>query len=265
MQTSTLVHIDSNTENLENILLTISYDGTDFSGWQKQTKKGIETQRTVSGEIEKALSKILKHETKIFGSGRTDSGVHALGQIANFFSDLKNIKPSNYIQALNSILPKDIRILQAKKVSSSFHARFNSKSRTYRYFCNCQNFSNAFTTRYSWNIRRQPDILKLNRMANYLRGELDFTSFASSGDKSKSKNRYVENAHFFIQNEMLVFEITANAFLWKMVRSLLGTMIELEKKSASEKDFNFILNACDRKLATFTAPAKGLFLWNVEY
>lgn len=256
---------DADDAFLQNILLTVSYDGTDFCGWQKQTNAGEETYRTVQGEIEKALEKILKHKTELIGSGRTDSGVHAIGQIANFFTDIKNMPPYNYMPALNSLLPHDIRIVDAKKVAADFNARFNSRSRTYRYFCNTQEFTFAHSTRYSWNIRYMPNIVTLNKMAQELHGELDCTTFAASGDISKRKNRYIEAAFFFIQNEMIVFEITANAFLWRMVRSLVGTMIELEKKGGTEKDFAEILHACDRKKAGFTAPAQGLFLWNITY
>ncbi len=251
--------------SLQNILLTISYDGTDFCGWQKQTKAGNETYRTVQGEIEAALQKLLKRKTELVGSGRTDSGVHAAGQIANFISTIKNMEAENYIQALNSMLPKDVRIVNAEKVALNFNARFSSKSRTYRYFCNTQEFTLAHLTRYTWNIRYMPHLLTLNKMAQILQGEIDFTTFAASGDMSLRKSRYVEKAFFFMQNEMLVFEITANAFLWRMVRSLVGTMIELEKKGGTEREFAEILHACDRKKAGFTAPAQGLFLWKVSY
>ena len=251
--------------SLQNILLTISYDGTDFCGWQKQTKAGNETYRTVQGEIEAALQKLLKRKTELVGSGRTDSGVHAAGQIANFSSTIKNMEAENYIQALNSMLPKDVRIVNAEKVALNFNARFSSKSRTYRYFCNTQEFTLAHLTRYTWNIRYMPHLLTLNKMAQILQGEIDFTTFAASGDMSLRKSRYVEKAFFFVQNEMLVFEITANAFLWRMVRSLVGTMIELEKKGGTEHEFAEILHACDRKKAGFTAPAQGLFLWKVSY
>lgn len=251
--------------SLQNILLTISYDGTDFCGWQKQTKAGNETYRTVQGEIEAALQKLLKRKTELVGSGRTDSGVHAAGQIANFSSTIKNMEAENYIQALNSMLPKDVRIVNAEKVALNFNARFSSKSRTYRYFCNTQEFTLAHLTRYTWNIRYMPHLLTLNKMAQILQGEIDFTTFAASGDMSLRKSRYVEKAFFFMQNEMLVFEITANAFLWRMVRSLVGTMIELEKKGGTEREFAEILHACDRKKAGFTAPAQGLFLWKVSY
>lgn len=251
--------------SLQNILLTISYDGTDFCGWQKQTKAGNETYRTVQGEIEAALQKLLKRKTELVGSGRTDSGVHAAGQIANFISTIKNMEAENYIQALNSMLPKDVRIVNAEKVALNFNARFSSKSRTYRYFCNTQEFTLAHLTRYTWNIRYMPHLLTLNKMAQILQGEIDFTTFAASGDMSLRKSRYVEKAFFFMQNEMLIFEITANAFLWRMVRSLVGTMIELEKKGGTEREFAEILHACDRKKAGFTAPAQGLFLWKVSY
>jgi tRNA pseudouridine synthase A len=251
--------------SLQNILLTISYDGTDFCGWQKQTKAGNETYRTVQGEIEAALQKLLKRKTELVGSGRTDSGVHAAGQIANFSSTIKNMEAENYIQALNSMLPKDVRIVNAEKVALNFNARFSSKSRTYRYFCNTQEFTLAHLTRYTWNIRYMPHLLTLNKMAQILQGEIDFTTFAASGDMSLRKSRYVEKAFFFMQNEMLIFEITANAFLWRMVRSLVGTMIELEKKGGTEREFAEILHACDRKKAGFTAPAQGLFLWKVSY
>lgn len=251
--------------SLQNILLTISYDGTDFCGWQKQTKAGNETYRTVQGEIEAALQKLLKRKTELVGSGRTDSGVHAAGQIANFSSTIKNMEAENYIQALNSMLPKDVRIVNAEKVALNFNARFSSKSRTYRYFCNTQEFTLAHLTRYTWNIRYMPHLLTLNKMAQILQGEIDFTTFAASGDMSLRKSRYVEKAFFFMQNEMLVFEITANAFLWRMVRSLVGTMIELEKKGGTEREFAEILHACDRKKVGFTAPAQGLFLWKVSY
>lgn len=250
---------------LQNILLWVSYDGTNFCGWQRQTKAGLETYRSVAGEIEKTIEKILKQKTKLYGSGRTDSGVHARGQIANFLSPIQSMECRNYVQALNSMLPSDIRVTRAEKAPLDFNARFNSISRTYRYFCNCKEFAPATELRYAWNIRSLPNIITLNRMANCLHGEMDFTSFAASGDKSKSKNRYIESAHFFMQNELLVFEITANAFLWRMVRSLVGTMLELEKKGFNESDFENILNARDRKQAGFTAPPQGLFLWHVSY
>ena len=116
---------------------------------------------------------------------------------------------------------------------------------------------------YVWHLYRTPDIFVLNRMAGILHGETDCSTFCAAGDKSLSKSRFIERAHFFMQNEKLVFEICANAFLWKMVRSLTGTMIELEAKGFDEKEFRSVLESKDRKRAGLTAPAQGLFLWNV--
>ena len=233
--------------SLQNILLTISYDGTDFCGWQKQTKAGNETYRTVQGEIEAALQKLLKRKTELVGSGRTDSGVHAAGQIANFSSTIKNMEAENYIQALNSMLPKDVRIVNAEKVALNFNARFSSKSRTYRYFCNTQEFTLAHLTRYTWNIRYMPNLLTLNKMAQILQGEIDFTTFAASGDMSLRKSRYVEKAFFFMQNEMLVFEITANAFLWRMVRLLARCLSWKKKVAPSANSQKFCTLATEKK------------------
>jgi tRNA pseudouridine38-40 synthase len=245
---------------MKNILLTVSYDGTNFCGWQRQ-----DNTRTVQGEIEKVLEKIHKQQTDAQGSGRTDSGVHAVGQTVTFISPIDNMNPENYIPAMNSLLPQDIRVVGAKEVPMDFSARFNATSRTYRYFINCSETPMAHQMPYSWAIRRQPDINKLNRMASCLYGELDCTTFAYASDLSPSKFRYIEKAIFYPDGDFLVFEITANAFLWKMVRSITGSLIEFEKKGFDESYFKQVLESKNRKLAGFTAPPQGLFLWSVSY
>lgn len=255
-----------------NILLTISYDGTDFCGWQRQdTKEGNEASRTVQGEIEKALEKLHKQKIILYGSGRTDSGVHALGQAANFISPISSIPEKNYINALNAFLPSDIRILDSKEVPQDFNSRFNATSRVYRYFMSFGQVSPASNSRFCWHIKNyEPHIEKLNYFASCLRGELDCTSFAASGDMSVSNNRYIDDAHFFLQkdiwgNDLLVFQIEANAFLWKMVRTLTGTLINLDKTNASENAMKEILEAKDRTKAGFTAPPNGLFLYKIKF
>lgn len=250
---------------MRNILLNISYDGSAFCGWQKQLKNGAETQRTVQGELEKALSKLHKHPVQTNGSGRTDSGVHAFGQAVNFFTDIKTIKENQFLPALNSILPHDIRVMNASSVHKTFHARFNALSRTYRYFICCSSTIYAHETPYCWHTGRYPDIEKLNCMAKFLHGETDCTAFSAAGDQSKSKSRYIKNAVFFMQGNRLVFEISANAFLWKMVRAIVGTLIQFEKENTAAEKFKEIIEKKDRGLAGITAPAKGLFLWSVEY
>ena len=248
-----------------NILLRISYDGTRFHGWQKQLQYGKESLRTVQGEIERALALLHKHPVELFGSGRTDSGVHACGQAAHFFTDITRIKPESFIPALNSALPKDVRIMEASHVSDNLHARFSARSRTYRYFIHCGKTACAHQLPYCWHIRREPDIDLLNKMASVLSGELDCTTFSAAGDQSKSKSRFINRAHFFIDREFLVFEISANAFLWRMVRSITGTLLHYEQKNGTKEDFEAVVRSKDRQNAGETAPPQGLFLWSIDY
>lgn len=248
-----------------NIRLCLSYDGSRFLGWQKQNTLATGKGRTVQEEIERALKKMHGQDIQLIGSGRTDSGVHAAGQIANFYTTIQSIPAKSFVPALNSILSKDIRVLDSVEVSSSFHSRFDARSRTYRYFLYCGNSPFAHQMPYMWHIGRWPDIQKLNNMASFLMGEIDCSAFTATGDQSKSRMRYLYGAHFFYEGEYLIFEITANAFLWKMVRSIIGTLIDLERRGRSIDEFKLILESKERKRAGPTAPGDGLFLWSVRY
>jgi len=253
---------------MRNILLTLSYDGTDFCGWQRQDScdKGKPV-RTVQGEIEKALEKIHKTPVKLTGSGRTDSGVHAFAQAANFLSPIDSIPVERYIPAINAFLPDDIRIMDSKEVAESFSSRFSATSRTYRYFIHTKN-PFAHQMRFVWPIHHQPDLTVLNEMASHLRGELDCATFAAAGDQSLSTCRYIEDAHFYTDQkdpDIIVFEITANAFLWKMVRSLTGSLIHFEKSGKDASYFKKVLDSKDRKMAGPTAPPTGLFLYSISF
>ncbi len=254
---------------MKNILLKISYDGTDFCGWQRQDKSNQGSAvRTVQGELEGALEKMFKQKINIYGSGRTDSGVHARAQAANFFSPVDSIPEENYVRALNSFLPKDVRVHSAKIVDENFNSRFSATSRSYRYFIQTQENPFARDSRYVWFIPYRPEIALLNQMASFLRGEIDCATFAAAGDKSLSTFRFIDKAHFFWSEQdknLLVFEIEANAFLWKMVRSLTGTMIEFEHKKKSPEDFKKALLSANRCNAGVTAPPTGLFLWEVKF
>ncbi len=258
---------------MRNILLTISYDGTDFCGWQRQddAETGGEAERTVQGEIEKALEKIHKQPTALYGSGRTDSGVHALGQAANFYSPVDSMPAENYVRALNAFLPSDVRIMAAREVPEDFSARKSATSRVYRYFIAAGDATSADNMRFSWLVKNySPNLERLNKYCECLRGELDCSSFAASGDDSVSNNRYIDEAKFFFQKdrfgqELLVFQIEANAFLWKMVRTLTGTLVNLDKTSAPEDAMKKILEARDRKVAGVTAPPTGLFLYEIKF
>jgi tRNA pseudouridine38-40 synthase len=251
---------DKAEEAARNIRLLIAYDGTDFSGWQIQ-----KAARTVQGEIEAALEKLHKRPVALTGSGRTDAGVHAAGQVANFYTSITNMKSERFIPALNAILPRDLRILDARETRPDFHARFDARSRTYRYFFVCGRRAMPWELRYSLQLWRRPRIERLNDYARRLLGELDCSVFAVPGDKSKSRSRYIHQAVFFAEGDRLVFEITANAFLWKMVRSIAGTLLHYEEKDLEARGFKEILASRDRSLAGPTAPPEGLFLWKIDY
>jgi tRNA pseudouridine38-40 synthase len=255
---------DGQGEDRRNIRLLISYDGTDFSGWQRQNSPSAAV-RTVQGEIEAALEKIHKTPTALTGSGRTDSGVHAAGQVANFQSSIKNMEACRFVPALNGLLSRDVRILDARETRPDFHARFDAKSRTYRYYFVCGRKAMPWELRYSWQLWRRPRLARLNDYAGFLRGELDCSVFAVPGDRSASRSRYISRAYFFAEGDRLVFEISANAFLWKMVRSIAGTLLHYEEKDTDRLSFREILASGDRSLAGPTAPPEGLFLWKIAY
>jgi tRNA pseudouridine38-40 synthase len=170
-----------------------------------------------------------------------------------------------FVPALNSLLPHDVRVLDARETAADFHARFNARLRTYRYYVIIRRDALPWELRYAWHIRRQPDIALLNEYAGLFRGEMDFTAFAIPGDKSKSRFRYIANACFLFEGDKMVFEITANAFLWKMVRSIAGTLIRFEEKKLSPCYLGEVIESRDRKLTGPTAPPEGLFLWKIDF
>jgi tRNA pseudouridine38-40 synthase len=244
-----------------NIKLLIAYDGTDFCGWQKQDRA---PHRTVQGVIENALEKIHGKPVNLTGCGRTDSGVHAAGQVANFYTGMESIPAERFAAAINSLLPHDVRILEACEAANSFHARFSAKARIYRYH---------FIPRpllpherlFNLHLRRFPRLEILNAYGRLLSGETDCSIFAAAGDTSKSKHRYIYSSFFFMENGRLIFEICANAFLRKMVRSIAGTFLHYEEKNTPPQELEKIIATGERSLAGPTLPPQGLFLWHVEY
>ncbi len=252
-----------------NIKLVIAYDGTDFSGWQTQAEAGRErgsaAHRTVQGCVEAALATLHKHPVRLTGSGRTDAGVHAVGQTANFYTDIRRMDAERFVPALNSLLPQDLRVLSAEETHRGFHARFDAKARVYRYFIIVGRRALPHETRSALQLWRTPSLMRLNALARLLRGELDCSSFASPKDPSMSRHRYIFNTVFYMERDTLIFEISANAFLWKMVRTLVGTLLLYEEKGLSLDDFRALIAAKDRAKAGPAAPPQGLFLWKVEY
>lgn len=246
--------------NERNIRLLLAYDGTDFCGWQRQ-----DNGRTVQAELETALQAMHKHPVTVHAAGRTDSGVHASGQVVNFTSDVASIPEDKYTAALNSLLPRDVRVMGSLEAERDFHARFSASAREYRYYLYPAIPAPPHLARYCWAVNRTPDLGVLNRYAAALIGEVDFATFTAAGDTSSSTRRYVEAASFFIQGPWVVFRIRANAFLMKMVRSLVGTIVGLEKTGAGRNAMVDRIEARDRLQAGETAPARGLFLHEVYY
>ncbi|MDR0554918.1 MAG: tRNA pseudouridine(38-40) synthase TruA [Treponema sp.] len=242
------------------IRLHIAYDGTDFSGWQRQRKE-----RTVQGVLEDALRRIHKEPVNLTGSGRTDAGVHAVGQVAHFYTGIAGMGAERFVPALNSLLPQDVRVLESRETPPGFHARFDAKARTYRYHFICGRSALPHELRYALQLWRRPRLDLLNDYCRFLRGEIDCTVFAVPGDPSKSRSRHISGACFFIQGDKLVFEIRANAFLWKMVRSIAGTLLHCEERAVPPEAFNGILHSGDRNRAGPTLPPQGLFLWKIDY
>jgi tRNA pseudouridine38-40 synthase len=169
-----------------------------------------------------------------------------------------------FVPALNSLLPRDIRVRSACDAAPDFHARFSARARAYRYFL-APGAALPWELRYAWQIWRTPDIETLNSYARFLHGEMDCAVFAGAGDKSLSTRRYLYHAFFFYEGERLVFEIRANAFLLHMVRSIVGTLLRAEEKRLAPEAFAEILASGDRGRAGPTAPPQGLFLWKVDY
>ena len=243
-----------------NIRLLIAYDGTDFCGWQRQAED-----RTVQGVIEDALEKIHGAPVNLTGCGRTDTGVHAAGQVANFYCGLNSMASDRFVPALNSLLPQDVRILNAREESGDFHARFSARARTYRYHFICRRPAMPHERRYNVWLPRFPRPEVLNAYGRLLLGETDCSIFAASGDMSKSRNRYIYSAFFYFEGERLIFEITANAFLRKMVRSVAGTFLHYEESDTTPEKLREIIASGQRSLSGPTLPPQGLFLWKVAY
>jgi tRNA pseudouridine38-40 synthase len=248
-----------------NIKILVAYDGTGFCGWQKQESAGGSPRRTVQGIIERALETMHHEPVNLTGSGRTDSGVHAAGQVANFITTIKNIDPARFVPAMNGLLPQDVRILAAAETLPNFHARFDASMRTYRYHFICARHALPHESRYNLQLWRHPRIGLLNAYGRLLLGERDCTVFAASGDASKSRYRYISRAYFFVEGGRLLFEISANAFLWKMVRSIAGTFLHYEERETPPETLRDIIASGDRSLAGPTLPPQGLFLWKIDY
>ncbi len=243
-----------------NIKLVLAYDGTDFFGWQLQR-----TGRTVQGVMQEGLSRMHGHPVRIVAAGRTDAGVHATGQVANFLSSLDSIASARFREAVNSYLPRDVRVLSSEEVSARFHARKSARLRVYRYYIARGPVLLPHLRNYRLWVRRDLDVTRLNGMAAALVGEHDFTCFSAEGDANFSKVRRLDVSAFHVEGDTLVYTVAASSFLWKMVRTIIGTLLMLEEQGLGARELRVIMEAGQRSNAGGTASPSGLFLERVVY
>ena len=245
---------------LNNFKLTIEYDGSGYHGWQRQ-KNG----RTIQGEIEKALMTMTGKKVSLTGSGRTDAGVHALGQMANFLCETK-ILPEDFQKGLNSLLPDDIVIKACEPVHESFHARYDASSKTYCYRILNRPIPVAIRRQYTWFIRKELDLDAMRVAVSHVVGTHDFSAFEGSGSPKPHSTRSVMTARLIEKNHGYIhFEIQADGFLRFMVRNIVGTLVDVGLHKITPDEFKKIRMSKDRNLAGVTAPPHGLTLIEVLY
>lgn len=245
---------------MTNFKLTIQYDGTRFSGWQKQGN----TDNTIQGKTENILSKITGEEIEIHGSGRTDAGVHTIRQIANFKANA-TLSELEVRDSLNKYLPLDIRILDAEKTDNRFHARLNAKGKRYRYTIDNGEVANVFERKYMTRLTENYDIEAMKKAAGYLIGEHDFKSFCDNKRMKKSTIRTISDISINNSDGIITIDFYGNGFLYHMVRILTGTLLMVGTHDISCDDIPEILEKKSRSAAGFTAPPQGLCLVEVYY
>lgn len=242
-----------------NVKLVLEYDGTNYYGWQFQPNVP-----TIQGEIQHALKKIFKQEITVISAGRTDRGVHAKGQVINFKIP-RSFPPQQLLLALNSILPRDIRIRKVQEVSDKFHARYSACYKIYRYLIYNGTVLPPWLRNFSWWITSPLDCEKMRDATSYLVGKYDFSSFQNQGSPSTSPIRKVERIKITKKGFFINILIKADGFLYKMARNITGTLVEVGRNRLSPNDVGDILRARDRRKAGPTAPPQGLYLWRVGY
>ena len=245
---------------MKNIKLVIEYDGKDYNGWQKQPNK-----LNIQGEIERAIKEITGEEKiDLIASGRTDAGVHAFGQIANFKTNTK-IPVEKLPIAINSKLKKSVVIKSAEKVDERFHSRYNCKEKTYRYVINNSTQGSAIYRNLEYHFPIKLNVEKMQEAIKYFEGEHDFKAFKSSGTSGKNSVRTIYKAEIKQDGEHINIELTGNGFLYNMVRIIAGTLVDVGTGKIKPEDIPDIINSGDRTKAGKTLPAHGLFLVEVKY
>lgn len=240
-----------------NYKIVTQYDGTRYAGWQIQ-----ENALTIQEILSNSIKKILQEDINLIGAGRTDAGVHALGQVANFTSS-KDLDFNKFRYSLNSVLPDDIAITEIEKVDINFHSRFSAKKRSYIYIIS--NLKSPFFNRYSYTLFQQFDYEKLNNLSSTLIGTHDFTSFSKINTEIRNKVCDIYEARWRRQKNLFIFYIEANRFLYGMVRAIVGSILKAYSLDDGIGYLKNLFTQRDRGLAADAVPAKGLFFYKVKY
>lgn len=244
---------------MRNIRLTIEYQGKDFNGWQKQPNK-----LNIQGEIERAIGEITGEEIDLIASGRTDAGVHALGQVANFKTN-SNITVDKLPLAINSKLKKSIVIKKAEEVEERFHSRYSVHSKKYRYIINNSFTGTAIYRELEYQFPIKLNVENMKEAVKYFEGEHDFAGFKASGTSSKNSVRKIFKAEVFSKDDRIFIELTGSGFLYNMVRIIAGTLLDVGLGKIKPDEISNIIESKDRKKAGRTLPAVGLYLVKVYY
>jgi len=255
---------------LRNFKLILQYEGTRYQGWQRQES----TDNTIQGKLEALLSKMTGQKVEIQGSGRTDAGVHALGQVANFHADTR-MEPEEILDYMNRYLPEDIGVIAVEEVSERFHSRLNAKGKTYCYRVVCSSLPHVFDRRFAHIITEQADIRAMRKAAEYLLGTHDFKAFTSTKRGKKSTVRTIEEIRIekIVSTSMsmqgtadeILFTYKGNGFLYHMVRIMTGTLLEVGTNKRKPEEIRDILASGSRGNAGELVPARGLALMEVRY
>ena len=245
---------------MKRVRLTLEYDGTDLAGFQLQGKG----ERTVQGDLEAVLLQMTGTQIRVSGAGRTDAGVHALGQVAHFDVDWK-ISEEKIVGALNAHLPRDISVRQAGYAEQEFHARYSATSRTYRYAILNRPQPSALLTRYVWHVTRPLNLVAMQEAGRVLCGTHDFATFGQPSAPGLSTVRLVERIVVRPWGSCLLITVRGNAFLRQMVRSLVGTLVMVGQERLDRGEVSKLLEVRDRRACPPIAPAKGLCLVKVGY
>ena len=245
---------------MRNFKLVLQYEGTRYQGWQRQES----TDNTIQGKLERLLTKMCNCPIAVQGSGRTDAGVHALAQTANFHADT-DMEPAEILEYMNRYLPEDIAVLSVEEVSERFHSRLHAKGKMYRYQIINSKVPSVFDRRYSYRLEDTLDVEAMRQAAKYLTGTHDFKSFTSAKRGKKSTVRTITAIEIRKEGDKILLTYSGDGFLYHMVRILTGTLIEIGLGRKKPEDMERILRAKDRESAGYLVPAEGLTLISVQY